>query len=90
MWLETNRPALIAFRIKSGYSQREFAKQLGVAHTTIMRIEKGERNASPKLGKKIADLLGIPMEAIFFIHVDSEWNNDIPSGKVDKNADINA
>lgn len=88
--METNRPALIAFRIKSGYSQREFAKRLGVAHTTIMRIEKGDRNASPKLGKKIADLLGIPMEAIFFIHVGAEWNNEIPDGKVDKSADVNA
>ena len=81
-WLETNIPALIVLRMKSGYSQRGFSQALGVAHTTIMRIERGDRNASPKLGKKIADLLGIPMEAIFFIHVNSERNSGIPIGKV--------
>jgi DNA-binding XRE family transcriptional regulator len=89
MWLETNKAALKAFRVKAGFSQREMAKKLGVAHTTIMRIENGDRNASPKLGKKIAKFLQVPMEAIFFIQYDAEWQKHDAEGEhIDENAPI--
>ncbi len=68
-YLETNVPALIALRIKAGYSQRDLAKKLKIDNSTISRIESGERKASPGLGKKIAKALGVPIEAIFFIQV---------------------
>ena len=67
IWLKTNIPALKVIRMTSGMSQRELAHRANLAHTTILRIEKGERNASPKTGKKIAEALGVPMQAIFFI-----------------------
>jgi len=69
--VETNRWALQAFRVKAGLSQRELAEKLGVAHTTIMRLENGQRGASPKMGRKIADFFGVPLETIFFIHYDA-------------------
>lgn len=67
-WLEANRPALTAIRVKEGLSQRELAKKCKVHYSMISRIEKGERNPSPKLGKQIAKVLQVPEEAIFFGH----------------------
>jgi len=79
--LKTNKAALRAIRIRTGLTQREMAKELGVAHTTILRIENGERNASPKLGKKIAEFLDVPMSAIFFINYDAIGHNGDAEGE---------
>ena len=68
IWLEANIPALVAFRVKEGLSQRQLAKKCGVHYSTISLIEQGKRNPSPALGKKIARVLQVPQEAIFFSH----------------------
>ena len=67
MWLKVNIPAFKAIRLTNGYTQKELAKRAGVSTSMISQIEHGKRCPGPKAGKKIADFLEVPMEAIFFI-----------------------
>ena len=67
MWLKVHTDALKAIRIKSGYSQKELAKRTRISPSMMSQIEAGKRCPSPKAGKRIADYLDVPMEAIFYI-----------------------
>lgn len=62
--MHLNRSALAAIRERTGYSQAELAKQAGVDRTLIFRLEKGERNASPTVIRKLADALQCPLHAL--------------------------
>jgi len=44
----------------TGTSANELARRLDVAASTITRIVRGERKASPELAKRIEELTGIP------------------------------
>ncbi len=68
-YLETNIPVFVTLRVEKGFSRATLAAAAGVDPSYIYRIENGERNPSPKVGKAIAKALGVPMRAIFFIHV---------------------
>ena len=48
---------LIKFRERKGLSQSKIAKEIGVSQQMYNYIENGKRNPSPKLAKKIADVL---------------------------------
>ncbi|WP_308753215.1 helix-turn-helix transcriptional regulator [Candidatus Oleimmundimicrobium sp.] len=65
MWIETNKEALKEFRIREGYSQRQFATKAGISSTMLSQIESGQRNPSPKTAKKIIDVLGVSFSAVF-------------------------
>jgi DNA-binding XRE family transcriptional regulator len=57
--------SLEAARVNAGFTQREFAKELGVAHTTVVNWEKGNTEPNMSQLRKISELSGIPMDFIF-------------------------
>lgn len=55
-------------RNKKGYTQEEFAEQLGISWRQLQRIEKNEEQTKIKTLKKIIKILKIPdKEIIDFI-----------------------
>lgn len=56
--------AVRAIRIKLGYTQEQFAAQLGVSRSLIANVEAGLRAVSLKLQIKIAQFVGIGDEII--------------------------
>jgi transcriptional regulator with XRE-family HTH domain len=56
--------AVRAIRIKLGFTQEQFAAQLGVSRSLIASVEAGLRAVSLKLQIKIAQLVGIGAEII--------------------------
>ncbi len=46
-------------------SQRELAREAGLTHTTVWRLENGFREAHPRTVRSLADVLGVePRELI--------------------------
>lgn len=58
--------------IMNGHSKRSFAKEAGLSSPLLIQIAKGNRHASPKSAKKIADALKVKFEDIFFIDEDNK------------------
>lgn len=58
--------------MKLGYTQRSFAKKIGISSPYLSQIIKGDRNPSPKVAKKIFDALEKNFDDIFFIHLDNK------------------
>lgn len=53
-------------RQAAGYERLEdFAEALGIDHTNLSRIERGERGLDSLLLARIAALLNVPMDAFF-------------------------
>ena len=48
-------------------TQQELADRVGVTRQTILSIEKGRYNPSVGLAIRIAETLGVPVEALFKI-----------------------
>lgn len=55
---------LIDYLRDAGKKPAAFAKELGVAPSTVTRIIKGERKPSFELSKRISGITGIPVEAL--------------------------
>ncbi|MBU3208035.1 helix-turn-helix domain-containing protein [Clostridium algidicarnis] len=54
-------------RIELGIQQQEFAKQLGIGRSTLLKIEKGSYdNVKIGLAKKIAEALDSTVQELFF------------------------
>jgi transcriptional regulator with XRE-family HTH domain len=52
-------------RVRAGFdNQAEFARELGIDNTKLSRVESGQRRADSVLLQRIADQLGVPMEAL--------------------------
>lgn len=51
----------------SGYSQRAYARAIGISEPYANQIANGTRNPGPEIAKNTADLLGVKFEDIFFI-----------------------
>lgn len=49
-------------RTKRGLSLRELAQAIGVAHTTLARIEKNERKMSVPQAIALADYFGVTID----------------------------
>ena len=64
----TTVPALAnlkVLRTRAALSQRDLAKQAGVAHTTVVRLEGGDPNVLPSTLRKLAKALHVkPAELI--------------------------
>ena len=56
--------------VKSGFSYRQLAKEIGCSQTQISLILKGERNPSPENAVNICRAIGKSFDAIFFINTD--------------------
>ncbi|KEH96119.1 helix-turn-helix transcriptional regulator [Clostridium massiliodielmoense] len=54
-------------RIELGIKQQDFAKQLGIGRSTLLKIEKGNYdNVKIGLAKKISEILEVPVQELFF------------------------
>lgn len=56
---------LEAVRVNAHMKQVEWAKALGVSHTTVVNWEKGNTEPSLSQLRKMSELSGIPMDFIF-------------------------
>jgi putative transcriptional regulator len=56
---------LKVLRAERNWSQQDLANRLGVSRQSVNAIEKGRYDPSLPLGFKIADVFGLPIEAIF-------------------------
>lgn len=61
---KVNGAAVAALREAVGISQVELARRVEISATHLNRIESGEREASPTLIRKLADTLGVSLDAI--------------------------
>lgn len=53
-----------AFRKLKGYTQQEFAKELGISLAVLGAIERGNRRAEEQILNKIANALGISVDEL--------------------------
>lgn len=56
---------LKVLRAERDWTQAELAERLGVSRQTVNVIEKGHYDPSLSLAFRIAELFGLPIEAIF-------------------------
>lgn len=56
---------LKVLRAERDWSQQDLAARLGVSRQSVNAIEKGRYDPSLPLAFKIADVFGLPIEAIF-------------------------
>ncbi|TEB13418.1 helix-turn-helix transcriptional regulator [Pelotomaculum propionicicum] len=59
------RQRLIGLREKSGFTQEEVAKKVGVSRSFYGLIETGTRNPTYGLAKKIAEFFEVDVEVLF-------------------------
>lgn len=70
---------LTKIRRTKGWSLRKAAQKIGLAHTTICRLEKAEKHTVPELStlQLIANAYEIPMETIFRYLASDESGEDL-------------
>ena len=54
------------FRLEKNWSQQELGRRLGVSRQTIISIESYRFNPSLELGMRLAHVLEVPMEILFY------------------------
>ena len=59
-----NPAALTMARELVGLSQSELSRRAGLHRSSVQRIEKGEHPITPETQRKLADVLGVPLDAI--------------------------
>jgi transcriptional regulator with XRE-family HTH domain len=59
-----NGPKVSEMRDERGWSMTQFAAEVGVSYGYMWRLERGERQPSPSVRKRITDALGVPLAAI--------------------------
>lgn len=59
-----NGSAIKALRLAYGWRGTKFAAACGISHPHLFNVEKGTKQASPELLRRIADTLGVPLAAI--------------------------
>ena len=64
MQVAINREALTAIRTKDGQSMAQLARAAGISRQNLNEIEKGRRNASGVVRKRLALALNVPVSAI--------------------------
>ena len=67
-----NDGAIVALRVRLGWSQRRLAKAIGVDPSLIAQFETGRCGLSDRVVKDIAAEFGVPVEAIAFVDVDAD------------------
>lgn len=63
---KVNGAAVRAFRQTVGIKQTDLALRANVTSGTLSRIESGARQPSPPVARKLADGLGVSLEAITY------------------------
>lgn len=62
-----NPAALTAMRVLAGLSQAELARRSGVSQGHISELERGDKKASPRTIKRLAEALAVPMPALMTV-----------------------
>lgn len=62
--MRLNPAALSSLRVLSGLSQAELGRRSGVSQGHISELERGDKHASPRTAKKLADAMGVPMASL--------------------------
>jgi len=57
---------LLHKRKKCGFTQQEMADKVGIERTSYNRIERGKRKPSVDIAIKIANVLNVKVDDIFF------------------------
>ncbi len=61
---DINGPALLELRRRRVLSQRELAEKAGIATSTLVYLEKNQREANFKTIRKLATALGVEPEEL--------------------------
>lgn len=61
---EINGEVLRALRLKDGWSIAEFAREIELTPGHVSNIEAGRRGCSPKVIKRMAEVLAVPMSVL--------------------------
>lgn len=61
-----NGAAIRSLREALGVPQGEFAARIGVSHGFLCNLEAGRKQPSPSTTRRIADHLGVPLDAITY------------------------
>ena len=56
---------IVFYRLKNGWSQEDFADELGTTPTYVSNLENAKRNARIDYIGHIADVLGVSLEELF-------------------------
>lgn len=59
-------------REQNGLTQEDLAARVNVSRQTIISLEKGKYNPSIVLAYKLAQVFGLPIEAVFFFEAGEE------------------
>jgi transcriptional regulator with XRE-family HTH domain len=51
-------------RERKAYGQAELAREVGITPTSLWAIETGRRTPRPRTVRKIAEVLGVPVEEL--------------------------
>jgi transcriptional regulator with XRE-family HTH domain len=57
--IEVDEMRLRKLRKEHAWSQRDLARESGVAQDTITRLETGQREAQPRTVRRLAEALGV-------------------------------
>jgi transcriptional regulator with XRE-family HTH domain len=68
--------AVRKLRDRAGWSTRAFAAIVGISEAFMGRIESGERQPSPAVRKRMAEALGVEVDAIAGYPDATEQNQD--------------
>ena len=68
---------LKAIREKAGLSQKKLAKKLGVDENSVWRWEAGRAYPPVDLGKQIAALVGVSVDALLYSPKSKEWRIEV-------------
>jgi transcriptional regulator with XRE-family HTH domain len=58
---------------KTGKSERQFARMLGISQSHLNMIKNGSRRPSPELARKIEKITGIPFRSLLVAEDDREY-----------------
>lgn len=81
---ETIGERIKVFRLAQGMTQKELGAQMGVDQSTVRKYEAGKLNPKIETVKKIADALGVDMNALYGDLVLDAVNNGLVSAGIER------
>lgn len=67
-----NGASVRVIRELSGISLTDLAARVGIAKASLSNVERGIYGTSPETNRKLAEAMGVPLEAITYPVADSE------------------
>jgi len=72
-----NGAAVRALREAIGISGRDFAARVSISSGYLSQVEAGAKRPSPVLARRIADTLGVPLDAV--THLSALAGDSVPA-----------